>query len=65
MVEHQFDILLTIDKNLKDQQNIMSYEITVVVLDVLFSKIELMRRLLPRFKKEVATMKKRRVYEIK
>jgi len=38
-VADEFDILLTIDKNLEHQQNINNYEIAVVVFDAEKSKI--------------------------
>ena len=65
MVENGFDILLTIDKNLKYQQNILQHDVTIVVLDVKRSKIELMKKLLPEFKERINKLKKFRVYEIK
>ena len=42
-VEHEFDILLTIDKNLRYQQNLDKYPITIVVLNSFTSKIEELR----------------------
>jgi len=39
-VEENFDILLTIDKNLASQQNLKNFNIGVVVLNAQTSKIE-------------------------
>ena len=32
--QHEFDILITTDKNIKHQQNLLKYEISIVVLDI-------------------------------
>ncbi len=63
-VEEKFDILLTIDKNLKHQQNMSNYEIAVVVLDVEKSKIEFLLELLPKFKDEIDEFEKGKVQTI-
>jgi len=39
-IEENFDILLTIDKNLAFQQNLKEFELSVVILDSKTSKIE-------------------------
>ena len=52
-VEENFDVLLTIDKNLEHQQNMNKYEIAVVVLDVEKSKVDYLLELLPQFKEQV------------
>ncbi len=39
-VEHHFDILLTIDKNLQFQQNLDKFALTIVVLNSLTSNAE-------------------------
>jgi hypothetical protein len=38
--ENQFKIFLTIDKNLQYQQNIDTYNLTIVILNSLTSKVE-------------------------
>ncbi len=60
----QFDILLTIDKNLQYQQNVIQYDITVVVLDVAMSKLPYLLELLPLFKEQMPTFQRKRVYLI-
>ena len=63
-VENNFDILLTIDKNLINQQNIIIHKLTVVVLDSLTSKLEELLLLLPSFKTQVEHFEKQRAYII-
>ena len=57
-VDNNFDILLTIDKNLLYQQNLDKYPITVVVLNCLSSKIEELISFLPTFKFQVSNVEK-------
>ena len=63
-VTDEFDILLTIDKNLEHQQNMNNYEIAVIVLDVEKSKINFLLELLPQFKERVGEFEKGKVYLI-
>ncbi len=51
-VENNFDILLTIDKNLMYQQSLEKYSVTIVVLNSLTSKIEELLTFLPSFKSQ-------------
>lgn len=44
-----FDILLTIDKNINYQQNIRSYNLSVVILDVFDSHFKQINKLIPDF----------------
>ena len=63
-VEENFDVLLTIDKNLEFQQNIKKYQLTIVVLDVQKSKIEILLELLPKFKAKISEFEKGKIYLI-
>ncbi|MCU0424517.1 MAG: hypothetical protein MUF71_02705 [Candidatus Kapabacteria bacterium] len=63
-IKQQFDILLTIDKNLPYQQNTLQHEITIVVLDVKRSKIQNLVELIPKFKAQLKQFEKTRVYRI-
>ncbi len=63
-IEEKFDVLLTIDKNIKHQQNMNNYGILVVVLDVEKSKIEFLLELLPNFKERVNGYEKGKIYLI-
>jgi predicted nuclease of predicted toxin-antitoxin system len=63
-VDNNFDILLTIDKNLLFQQNFDKYPLTIVVLDCHTSKIEELVTFLPSFKSQVNKFQKHRAYII-
>jgi predicted nuclease of predicted toxin-antitoxin system len=63
-VENNFDILLTIDKNLIFQQNLDKYSVTIVVLNSLTSKIEELITFLPAFKLQIKDFKKHQAYLI-
>lgn len=61
-VENNFDILLTIDKNLLYQQNLEKYPLTIVVLNCQTSKIEDLVNFLPSFKSKVGMFQKHAAY---
>ena len=61
---NNFDILLTIDKNISSQQNIKRYIISVVVLNSINSKLESIIPLIPQFKEEISYFKKGHFYSI-
>ena len=63
-VENNFDILLTIDKNLMYQQNLEKYPVTIVVLNSLTSKIEELATFLPSFNLQLGNLKKNCAYLI-
>lgn len=63
-VENNFDILLTIDKNLMYQQSLEKYSVTIVVLNSLTSKIEELLTFLPSFKSQVDMFQKHQAYII-
>lgn len=48
-VEEQFDLLLSIDKNMVHQQNMANYDIAVVVFDTQRSKVDILLNFLPEF----------------
>ncbi len=52
-VTNNFDILLTIDKNLMYQQNLEKYELSIVVLNSTTSKIEELVHFIPSLKRQV------------
>lgn len=60
--ENNFDILLTIDKNLMYQQNLEKYPVTIVVINSLTSKIEELVTFLPSFKTQVDMFQKHKAY---
>ncbi len=63
-IENNFDILLTIDKNLIFQHNLENYAITIIVLDSINSKIEEILKVIPNFKSQVSTFQKHKFYII-
>lgn len=63
-IENNFDILLTIDKNLMYQQNLDKYPVTIVILNCSTSKIEELITFLPSLKLQVDKLKKHQAYII-
>ena len=64
-IANNFDVILTIDKNMTYQQNIEYYPITVAVLDSMSSKLEELILFIPSFSKEVHGFEKSKTYLIK
>ena len=62
--EHEFDILLTIDKNLQYQQNLDKYLVIIVVLNSFTSTVEELITFLPTFETQLPNFKKHRAYVI-
>ena len=63
-VENNFDVFLTIDKNLNYQQNISKYKIAVVVFNSITSKIEELSHFIPPFKEQILTFEPYNVYVV-
>ena len=63
-VEQQFDIVLTIDKNLQHQQNLEKYPLTIVILNSFTSKIEELMEFLPALRLQLPNFKKHTAYII-
>ncbi len=63
-VENNFDILLTIDKNLLHQQNLEKYAVTIVVLNCFTSKLEELIQFLPSLTSKIDTLEKQQAYII-
>ncbi len=61
-VEHGFDILLTIDKNLQYQQNLDRYPLTIVVLNSRSSKVADLIGYLPLFNTLLTNIEKHKAY---
>jgi len=64
-VDNQFDIILTIDKNLIHQQNIEKYPITIVVFNASTSKMEELVLFIPSFLEQIRHFLKHKAYIIK
>ncbi len=63
-VDNNFDILLTIDKNLMFQQNLDKYPLSIVVINCFTSKIEEIGEFIPSFKKQCKDFVKHKAYII-
>lgn len=63
-VENGFDILLTIDKNMINQQNLIKHKLTLAILNSLTSKLEELVLFLPSFKAQAGQFEKHRAYII-
>ena len=62
--ENQFDVLLTIDKNLMFQQNFEKYNVTIAVLNCKTSKIEDLENFIVNFKSQITLFEKSKAYLI-
>ena len=63
-VDHNFELLLTIDKNLMYQQNLDKYKLTIAVLNSSTSKIEELVLFMQSFKAQVDSLEKHKAYII-
>src|ERR1019366_6723826 len=54
-VENNFDLFFTTDKNLRFQQNLEKFPISIIVFDVVKLELENILVLLPKFRKMVGT----------
>ena len=62
--QNNFDILLTIDKNLIYQQNLENYPVTIAVFNCLTSKIEELILFIPSFENRISSFEKHKAYLI-
>ena len=63
-VIYQFDVILTIDKNMIYQQNFEKYPLTIVVLNTMTSKFEELILFILSFIKQLHTFEKNKAYII-
>ncbi len=63
-VENGFDVLLTIDKNLRHQQNLDKYALTIVVLNSFTSKVEELKEFIPALLNQLPRFQKHTAYLI-
>lgn len=61
-ISSNFDIFLTADKKLKFEQNIKQLNITIVIFDVFRNKIENILPLFQKFKNEIKSYSKYKIY---
>lgn len=57
-VEAGFDVLLTIDKNMRHQQNMANYEIAVIMFDAVSNRTPDVAPFIPIFEQKVSTCPK-------
>ena len=62
--QKNFDILLTIDKNISYQQNMANYNIAIVVLNTNNSNIETLQDYIPNFINQIKNFEKGKLYVI-
>ena len=62
--ENNFDILLTIDKNIQYQQNINEYNISIAILNSKSSKVEDLIPFLPKLNEIICDYEKGKIYLI-
>ena len=62
--DNNFDVLLTIDKNLMFQQNLEKYPVIIVVFNCISSKIEELVLFIPSFESQINTFQKHKAYLI-
>ena len=63
-IENQFEIILTIDKNLQFQQNLDKYPITIIIFNSVTSKVEDLKDFIPSFLSRLDEFKKHSAYII-
>lgn len=61
-IDNNFNLLLTIDKNLLFQQNLNNYNLSIVVLNSLTSKIDELILFMPSFKSQIDKFRTNKAY---
>lgn len=57
VAEHEFDVFLTVDQKLQDQQNLSTFNIAVIVLVAPNNTLAELRRLMPKVLESLPTAK--------
>ncbi len=65
LLESGFDVLITVDKNLRFQQNIKNLKLSVIVLDVERNTLRNLKPLIPNLIKFIPDIKVGEVYVVK
>jgi len=65
LVEREFDVFLTNDQNLEHQQNLLRFDLAVVVLVAVTNDIEDLRPLMPAANEAIRTTGSREIRYIK
>jgi hypothetical protein len=61
-VENNFDIFLTIDKNLQHQQNLTKYSIAIVIFDSTSADISELNKFVPTFLAQISSFEKHKAH---
>lgn len=64
-IDAEFDVFVTVDKNLQYQQNLNEYNVAIVVFDVHYNRLQDFIQLIPKFLKLLPSMEKKKAYVIK
>lgn len=62
--ENNFEIFITVDKNLQHQQNLQGLSVTVVILIAKDNRLQTLRKLIPKLFERIINDKARKVIEI-
>ncbi|MCY4361037.1 MAG: hypothetical protein OXE42_02450 [Gammaproteobacteria bacterium] len=60
----EFNLFITVDKNLQHQQTIENYDIAVVVLDAVSNKYEELTKLIPSLINKIHNLEKGRIHTL-
>ncbi|MFW5700659.1 MAG: DUF5615 family PIN-like protein [Cyclobacteriaceae bacterium] len=61
-IKNGFEVFITADKNLRYQQNISNYDLSIILLSVQINKIERLEPLIPELIELLPKIKKRKFY---
>ena len=64
-IQTDFDVLITVDKNLPHQQNLERYELAVIVLDTTTSQLHELKRLVPALKETLQSIAPKQLVKLK
>lgn len=65
LITNDFSGLITIDKNLKHQQNLNNFDFFLIILDTPNNKHQTLQPLIPKLKQELRENPNKKIYEIK
>ncbi len=61
-IEGGFNVFITADKNLRYQQNIANYDISIILLSLLINKLERIKPMIPELVEILPKIEKRKFY---
>lgn len=63
-IDQGFDVFITADKNLRYQQNIANYNISIILLSVLINTLERIKPLVPELMDLLPNVEKKKFYKV-